>query len=44
MPSSLGDLLDALHGVVEVAGDLDRQRAVIERLGELAVGDLAASR
>ena len=38
------DLLDALHGVVEVAGDLHRQRAVVERLGELAVGDLAPSR
>ncbi len=37
----VGDLLDALHGVVEVAGDLDRQGAVVERLRELAVGDLA---
>ena len=36
-----GDFLDAGHGVIEVAGDLDRQRAVIERLRELAIGDLA---
>ena len=36
-----GDLLDALHGVVEVAGDLHRQGAVVEGLGQLAVGDLA---
>ena len=35
------DLLDALHGIVEVAGDLHRERAVVERLRELAVGDLA---
>ena len=37
----LADLLDAGHGVVEVAGDLHRQRAVVERLRKLAVGDLA---
>ena len=37
----VGDLPDALHGIVEVADDLDRQRPMIERLGELAVGDLA---
>ena len=41
MPSSLADLLHAGHGVVEVAGDLHRQRAVVERLRKLAVGDLA---
>ena len=39
-----GHLLHALHGVVEVAGDLHRQGAVVERLRQLAVGDLAASR
>ena len=38
---AVGHLADALHRVVEVADDLDRQRAVVERLGELAVGDLA---
>ena len=38
-----GDLLHALHGVVEVAGDLHGQGAVVERLGQLAVGDLAAA-
>ena len=43
MPSLLADLLDAVHGVVEVAGDLHRQRAVVERLRELAVGDLAGA-
>ena len=30
-----GDLLDAVHGVVEVAGDLHRQGAVVEGLGSL---------
>ena len=37
----LADFLDAGHGVVEIAGDLHGQRAVVERLRELAVGDLA---
>ena len=37
----VGDLADPLHRVVEVADDLDRQGAVVERLGQLAVGDLA---
>ncbi len=41
MPSCAGDFLDAGHGVVEVAGDLHRQRPVVEGLRELAVGDLA---
>jgi len=35
------NFFDALHGVIEVAGDLDGQRPVIEGLRELAVGDLA---
>ena len=35
--------MDALHGVVEVAGDLHRQGAVVERLGEFAVRDFAAA-
>ena len=38
-----GDLLHALHGVVEVAGDLHGQGAVVEGLGQLAVGNLAAA-
>ena len=33
--------MHAGHGVVEIAGDLHRQRAVVERLREFAVGDLA---
>ena len=37
----LADFLNAGHGIVEVAGDLHRQRAVIEGLRELAVRDLA---
>ena len=37
----VGDLPDALHGIVEVADDLDRQRPVIERLRQLAVSDLS---
>ena len=32
-----------MHGVVEVAGDLQRERAVVEGLRELAVGDLAGA-
>ena len=43
MPSCLRHLLHALHGVVEVAGDLHGQGAVVERLGQFAVGDLAAA-
>src|SRR5207244_4141478 len=39
----LGDLLDTLHGVVEVAGNLNGKCAVVEGLGELAVGDFAAA-
>jgi len=35
--------LDAGHRVVEVAGDLDREGAVVERLREFAVGDLAGA-
>ena len=41
MPSSVGDLADAAQAGVEVALDLERQGAVVERLGELAEGDLA---
>ena len=37
------DLLDAGHGVVEVAGDLHGQGPVVEGLGQLAVGDLAGA-
>ena len=37
----VGHLADPVHGVVEVADDLDRQGAVVERLGQLAIGDLA---
>ncbi len=40
MPSSLADFLHPGHGVVEVAFDLHGQGTVIERLRELAVGDL----
>jgi hypothetical protein len=36
-------LADAPQGVVEVAGDLQGQRAVIQRLRQLAVGDLAGA-
>jgi len=35
------DLLHAQHGIVEVAGNLHRQRSVVQRLRQLAVGDLA---
>src|SRR5256885_6141633 len=43
---ALGDLLDALHGVVEVAGDLHRERAVVEplRSEERRVGKECRSR
>ena len=37
----LADLLHAGHRVVEIAGDLHGQRAVVEGLRELAVGDFA---
>src|SRR5262245_43284885 len=37
------NLADALHGVVEVARDLERQGTVVERLSQLAVRDLAAA-
>ena len=40
---TFGDLLDAEHGIVKVAGDLDGERAMIEGLGELAVGDFTAA-
>ena len=43
MPNSLADLLHPGHGVVEVAGDLQRQRAVVEGLRQLAVGDFAGT-
>ena len=36
-----GDLADAAEAVVEVALDLQRERAVIQRLREFAEGDLA---
>ena len=36
-------MLDALHGVVEIAGDLHREGAVVEGLGQFAVGNLAAA-
>src|SRR5947209_10666020 len=35
--------LDTQHGIIEIAGDLDGESAVIEGLGELAVGDSAAA-
>ena len=38
-----GDLSDADHRVVEVAGDLDRQGTIVEGLAEFAVGDFAAA-
>src|SRR3546814_10266096 len=37
----LADLLDETHAVVEVALDLDHDRAVHDRLREFAEGDLA---
>ena len=37
----VGDLANALHGIVKIAEDLDREGPVIEGLGELAVGDLS---
>ena len=43
MPSLPAHLLHLPQGVVEVAGDLHRQRAVFERLRQLAVADLAAA-
>ena len=39
-----GDLPDAAEAGVEVALDLERQRAVVERLRELAEADLARCR
>ena len=36
-------MLNALHGVVKIAGDLHGQSAMIEGLGELAIGNLAAA-
>ena len=41
---AVGDLPHALHRVVEIADDLDRQRTVVERLRQLAVSDLARYR
>ncbi len=37
----LGTLDRAFHACVKVAGDLQRQRAIVERLGQLAERDLA---
>ncbi len=37
------DLLDALQSIVEIAGNLHRQRSMIERLGQLPVGDFAGA-
>ena len=37
----VGDLPDSMHGIIEVADDLDRQGPVIQRLRQLAVGDLS---
>ena len=40
---AVGDLPHALHRVVEVADDLDRQGPVVERLRQLAVSDFAGT-
>lgn len=42
-PQFLSDLANPDHRVIEIAGDLDRQGAVVERLAEFSVRNFAAA-